>query len=120
MDDDSFQRPEFEEEWQSVRSYNALPVSYLSADGGGVEDDGCDTVEVEKTKKKNKKRLSGFGKTIKYQMICCALVVIFVIAVKFISVDIFQGVKSWYYEQLNSNLIITDVFRCFDGRTDEI
>lgn len=119
MDNEQFREPEFEDEWQSVRQYDALPVSYTNQSYSAGNSDEYDE-KAEQPKKKEKRKLSGFQRIIKYQLILCALIIIFLIGLKFVNVGVFQTVKSWYYEQLNSELIITDVFNQFDGSTDEI
>ena len=114
-----FAQNEYEQEWQSVSQYDAMPVSYDSEEYSpeyGEDISG----EAEKQSEKVKRKLSGFQRTVKYQLIICALLVIAAVAVKFISTDLYQTVKSWYYEQLNSQIIITDVFNRISGNTDEI
>lgn len=114
-----FAQNEYEQEWQSVRQYDAMPVSYDS--GEYNPEYGEDFVEeTEKQSQRAKRKLSGFQRTVKYQLIICALLVIAAVAVKFISADLYQTVKSWYYEQLDSQIIITDVFNRISGNTDEI
>lgn len=110
------EKPEFEDEWQSVRQYNALPVSYSSQAA-----DGDDTArQTDAPVKKIKRQLSGFQRIIKYQLIICALMIIFITALKFVSTDVFTSFKNWYYEQLNSELIIKDAFKSFSGTADEL
>lgn len=118
MNNDSFDRNEFEQEWQSVRQYDAMPVSYESSDYDSEYGESTENKVNQGVREKRK--LSGFQRTVKYQLIICAIAVIGVIAVKFISADLYQTVKSWYYEQLNSQLIISDVFNRISENAHEV
>lgn len=131
MDNDGFrqdefdytepEQEEFEQEWQTVKQYDALPVSFDSEDYDGQgADEIAENGEEHAERARKKRKLTGFQRTVKYQLIICTLAVIGVIAVKFINADLFQTVKSWYYEQLNSRLVITDVFNTISGNADEI
>lgn len=116
FDGERLEEPEFEDEWQSVRQYNALPVSYSTQ----ADADGDTELQTDVPVKKVKRRLSGFQRIIKYQLIICALIIILVTALKFISADAFKTFRSWYYEQLNSELIIKDAFQNLGGTADEL
>ena len=115
------EQEEFEQEWQTVKQYDAMPVSFDSEDYDGQGGEKIAENGDEHAQRARKKRkLTGFQRTVKYQLIICTLAVIGVIAVKFISADLYQSVRSWYYEQLNSRLMITDVFNTISGNADEI
>lgn len=116
FDGEKLEEPEFEDEWQSVRQYNALPVSYSTQ----ADADGNTELQTDVPIKKIKRSLSGFQRIIKYQLIICALIIILVTALKFISADAFKIFRSWYYEQLNSELIIKDAFQSLGGIADEL
>lgn len=118
MNNEQFHDQEFEDEWQSVRQYDALPVSYT--DHSYTEENDSEFIEDKQPKEKVKRKLTGFQRIIKYQLIICATIVILLTGLKFINVTAFQTVRNWYYEQLNSELIITDVFNQFSGNTNEI
>lgn len=115
------EQEEFEQEWQTVKQYDAMPVSFDSEDydGQGGEEI-AENGDEHAQRARKKRKLTGFQRTVKYQLIICTLAVIGVIAVKFISADLYQSVRSWYYEQLNSRLMITDVFNTISGNADEI
>ncbi|MGN1112617.1 MAG: hypothetical protein ACI4RP_05380 [Acutalibacteraceae bacterium] len=115
------EQEEFEQEWQTVKQYDALPVSFDSEDYDGQGgDEIAENIDEHAERARKKRKLTGFQRTVKYQLIICTLAVIGVIAVKFINADLFQTVKSWYYEQLNSRLIIADVINTISGNADEI
>lgn len=115
------EQEEFEQEWQTVKQYDAMPVSFDSEDYDGQRtEEIAENGDEHAERARKKRKLTGFQRTVKYQLIICTLAVIGVIAVKFISADLYQSVRSWYYEQLNSRLMITDVFNTISGNADEI
>lgn len=117
MDNDNYEPLDFEDEWQSVNHYSAIPVG-LSDDEENVDSDSDN--DTSQSVKREKRKLSGLQRTIKYQLIACALVIIAMIAIKFVNANTFQTVKTWYYQQLNSQLVIIDVFNYFNGSADEV
>ena len=104
MDNLDLQEQDFEDEWQTVKRVDAARVSY--------DDDMpvSDEQEQEPPLERKKRVLTGTQRIIKYQLVLCAVTVILVIALKFINAGVFQTVKSWYIDQLNSQLVITDMF----------
>lgn len=118
MDNFDYNQVEFEDEWESVRHFNSAPVSYIDNNGDGTisnnsQDNGDSTP-------KTKRKLSGTQRIIKYQLILCALILVIVTGWKFISYDTFSQFREWYHTQLNSELVITDVFNFSRVGTDEI
>ncbi|MCQ4115077.1 hypothetical protein [Ruminococcus sp. zg-921] len=119
FEQNEFEQNEYDQDWQSVQQYHALPVGY-DADEYNSEYGEESSEDDENKAVKEKRKLSGFQRTVKYQLIICALAVIGVIAVKFTSADLYQTVKSWYYQQLNSQLFVSDVFNRISGNANEV
>lgn len=117
MDNFDFNRPEFEDEWESVRHFESAPVSYIGNDNA---DEPSSSSSDDESLQKVKRKLTGTQRIIKYQLILCALILIIVTGWKFISYDTFSQFSDWYRTQLNSELVITDVFNFTKVDTDEV
>ncbi len=106
---------EFEDEWQSIAPYEAAPVKLDDVS----DDENYVDMQPEQSEKREKRRLTGSQRIIKYQLIICALAVILITALKFTNSGLFHTVRDWYCRQLNSELVITDFFDFHSGENNE-
>ena len=117
MDNLDYDIAEFEDEWETVQHFNQAPVSHTDND---ITENTLNSEHIKTSQPKVKRKLTGTQKIIKYQLILCALLRIIATAWKFISNDTFSKFSEWYHNQLNSELVITDVFNFTQVNTDEI
>ena len=117
MDNLDYDIAEFEDEWETVQHFDSAPVSHTDND---ITENSLNSEHIKTSEPKVKRKLTGTQKIIKYQLILCALLLIIATAWKFISNDTFCKFSEWYHNQLNSELVITDVFNFTQVNTDEI
>lgn len=90
----------YDENWQTVSTPEYAQTVNIS------DDEDISSEEKATTTKPKKKRDSPIQLLILIQLAVCILICLFAYAVKNIGGDFYSDIRTWYYDNLNSTLVV--------------